>query len=164
MQRFYWLIENTIAGCARPGGQERSGNGASAAGAELESDLAWLRQQGIEAVLSLTETPLPEEALNRVELEALHLPVPDMTAPLPEQFARALDFIDLQRSQGRAVAVHCLVGQGRTATILAAVLIRSGMSPEEAIAHLRTICPGAIGSPQQEQALHAFAERRHWVV
>ncbi len=173
MERFYWLVENSIAGCSRPGGPDRDQarhqrrNGApeqTDTSEALDRDLAWLRHQDIGAVLSLTETPLAQEALGRYGLEALHLPVPDMTAPLPEQFVRALDFIDYQRALGRAVVVHCLVGQGRTATVLAAYLIRSGMSADEAIAQLRALCPGAIPSPEQEQALRAFASRRDWMV
>ena len=173
VQRFYWLIDRTLAGCSQPGVRDQGGrhfprrDGAENGTADLEAldrDLAWLRQQDIGAVLSLTEAPLIEEALTRHRLEVLHLPVPDMTAPLPEQFQRALAFIDWQRALGRAVAVHCLVGQGRTATILAAYLIRGGMSADSAIDRLRTICPGAIGSPEQERALHAFAARRDWIV
>jgi atypical dual specificity phosphatase len=162
MQYFYWLIENGIAGCSRPG--EPGQPGTRGGSGDLDTDLAWLRDHDIEAVLSLTETPLPQEALERYGLEALHLPVPDMTAPHPEQFQRALDFIDGQRALGRVVAVHCKVGQGRTATVLAAYLIRSGRSADEAIAELRALCPGAIGSPEQEQALHAFARRRDWIL
>jgi protein-tyrosine phosphatase len=130
----------------------------------LESDLAWLREQDIGAVLSLTETPLDAEALSRHGLESLHLPVPDMTAPLPEQILRGLDFIDRQRSMGRAVAVHCLMGQGRTGAVLAAYLIRSGTEAEQAVAHLRAICPGAIGATEQEAALRAFQQRRDWIL
>lgn len=171
MDRFYWLIEDSIAGCSRPGGQDGprayhgpgDQNGADAPD-DLDRDLAWLRDHEIGAVLSLTETPLSEEALERFELKYLHLPVPDMTAPFPEQFQRALDFIDAQRALGRSVVVHCKVGQGRTATILAAYLIRSGLSADEAIARLRAVCPGAIGAPEQEKALAAFADRRDWVL
>jgi atypical dual specificity phosphatase len=169
VERFYWLIENTLAGCSRPGGPDRSQaqNSArhhAASSSVLDDDLAWLRHQGIGAVLTLTEAPLDTEALDRHGLEVLHLPVPDLTAPFPEQFDRALAFIDRHRMEGRAVAVHCLVGQGRTATVLAAYLIRSGTNAEDAIAELRALCPGAIGSQDQEQALHAFARRRDWIV
>jgi atypical dual specificity phosphatase len=115
-------------------------------------------------VLSLTETPLEEGALARHGLEGLHLPVPDMTAPTPEQLDRALRFIDRQRAIGRAVLVHCLMGQGRTGTVLAAYLVRRGMSPESAVGKLRLVCPGAVENPEQERALHAFAERRDWIV
>ena len=42
--------------------------------AALDADLAWLREQGIGAVLSMTETPLAAAALARHGLESLHLP------------------------------------------------------------------------------------------
>lgn len=161
-EHFYWLEDGAIAGCSRPG-QPRP-TAPQAESMLLDLDLGWLRRQGIGAVLSLTETPLDAEALERNDLESLHLPVPDMTPPLPEQIDRALGFIDWQRAQGRAVAVHCLVGQGRTGTILAAYLIRQGMRPAGAIAHLRQLCPGAIGSPSQEVALEAYGRRRDWVL
>jgi atypical dual specificity phosphatase len=170
MQGFYWLIEDELAGCGRPGGRGAGRRGASYgqapvdAGAALDADLDWLRAQGIGAVLSLTETPLEEGALARHGLEALHLPIDDMTAPTPDQLDRALGFIDRQRALGRRVAVHCLVGQGRTGTVLAAYLIRRGLSPQAALRQLRAVCPGAVENPEQERALQAFAERRDWIV
>lgn len=173
MRSFYWLMEGALAGCGRPGmsgagratpGERGDRGDAEAATQALDDDLAWLRGRGIGAVLSLTETPLTAGALTRHGLEGLHLPVDDLTAPTPEQLDRALGFIDRQRARGRAVAVHCLVGQGRTGTVLAAYLIRGGLSPEQALCELRTICPGAVGSPEQERALRAFATRRDWIV
>lgn len=164
---FYWLIEGALAGCPRPGGRRaRQAAATEAPGAPepLDDDLAWLRRQGIGAVLSLTETPLTEGALARHGLAELHLAVDDLTAPTPGQLERALDFIDRQRSRGRAVAVHCLVGQGRTGTVLAAYLIRGGLDANAALREVRAVCPGAIGSPAQERALHAFAARRDWLV
>lgn len=179
---FYWLIEGALAGSSRPGGSGREGGGygghssgngwgapdprdaSGAQTAQLDADLAWLRTQGVGAVLSLTETTLPVEALARHQLTALHLPVDDMTAPTPEQFDRALTFIDQQRIRGHSVVVHCKMGQGRTGAVLAAYLIRGGASAEAAIRELRAICPGAICAPDQERALHAFAKRRDWIV
>ena len=90
--------------------------------------------------------------------------MPDLRPPTPDQFLEALAFLDWQRSLGRPVAVHCLMGQGRTATVLAAHLIRHGTAVAEAVAHLREVCPGAIGSPSQEEALAAFAARRDWMI
>ena len=170
LPRFYWLVRGAVAGCSLPGGRGQQGmarydGGRPEGSAEaLEQDLAWLRAQGIGAVLSLTETPLDEAALARHELVALHVPVDDMTAPAPEQIERALGFIDLQRARGRAVAVHCLMGQGRTGTVLAAYIIRSGRTVGEAVRELRAICPGAIGAAEQERALEAFARRRDWIL
>jgi atypical dual specificity phosphatase len=76
---------------------------------------------------------------------------------------RALEFIDEQHANGRAAAVHCLMGQGRTGTVLAAYLIRNGASPAEALRAVRAVCPGAVEAPSQEGALYAFAERRDWI-
>lgn len=171
VSRFYWLVDGVLAGCSRPGGAPRGRetrpgpeHGDPPALDALEHDLAWLRARGIGAVLSLTETPLDAHDVARHELAALHVPVPDLHAPTPGQFMEALSFIDRQRAHGRAVAVHCLVGQGRTGTILAAYRIRSGTQPEQAVREIRALCPGAIGSEEQERALHAFAGRRDWLL
>ena len=165
MNGFYWLIDGALAGCGRPGHRRRGEpTDSPAARAALDDDLAWLRQQGIDAVLSLTETPLTAGALDRHDLAGLHLPITDMHAPTPDQFRQALAFIDEQRGQGHRVAVHCLVGQGRTGTILAAYLIRSGLDPEAALRQVRAVRPGAVENPVQEQALSVFATDRSWIV
>lgn len=162
MRGFYWLIEGVLAGCSRPG--HRRGLTGSTVEAALDEDLSWLKGQGIEAVLSLTETPLTVGALERHELAGLHLPVDDLTAPTPPQLRTALAFIDWHRALGQRVAVHCLVGQGRTGTVLAAYLIRSRLTPAEALWELRTVCPGAVENPVQERALEEFSARRDWII
>ena len=163
MQRFYWVLEGIAAGCSLPGGPARGG-GVKPDPQGLVSDLALLRQRGIRAVLSLTEDPLPADALAATELVVLHLPVPDLHAPTPDQLDQAIRFIDEQSALGHATAVHCLMGQGRTGTVLAAYLIRNGLTAAEALAEIRHLCDGAISAPEQEAALRTFASRRAWVV
>jgi atypical dual specificity phosphatase len=167
MEGFYWIIEDALAGSGLPGHRGRRARfplDSNARADDLEADLEWLRVHGIGAILTLTETPLPEAAVAGYGFASLHIPVRDMTAPSPEQFDAALDFIDRQRASGRRVLVHCLVGQGRTGVILAAYLIRAGMPPADAISHLRSVCPDAVQSGEQQRALSAFAERRDWIV
>ncbi len=176
MESFYWLIEGVLAGCGRPGGPDRYGQHWRSGGGmpdpaeqqrarrALDDDLAWLMSHGIGAVLTLTETPLPKGAIEQYGIEGLHLPVDDLTAPTPEQLDVALTFIDRQRAVGRKVAVHCLMGQGRTGTVLAAYLVRGGATTEAALYEVRAVCPGAVGSPEQVRALHAFESRRDWIV
>lgn len=165
---FYWLVDGLLAGCPLPGGRRRGAWGNSPRPAEpddaLGADLDWLREQGIGAILTLTEDALPGEALAERTLVVLHLPVPDLTAPSREQLQQALAFIDQHTSRGVGVAVHCLVGQGRTGTVLAAYLIRGGAGVEDAIEQVRARRPGSIESPAQVRALRVYAAGREWFV
>ncbi|MGH2615138.1 MAG: dual specificity protein phosphatase family protein [Thermomicrobiales bacterium] len=154
MHRFYWVIEHVIAGCSRPG----------AGGADVDRDLTELRGYGIGALLSLTETPLPHGALERHGMLGLHLPVDDFHAPTTTQMLDALAFLDSARASSTPVAVHCLAGQGRSGTVLAAYLIRGGLSAEQAIADVRGICPGAIEATPQTEALVEWAAERPWLI
>ncbi|MGH2505376.1 MAG: protein-tyrosine phosphatase family protein [Ktedonobacterales bacterium] len=167
VRNFFWLYQGAIAGSARPGG-EMSLHGSippgKTQGEALDDDLLWLRDQGIGAVLSLTETPLPAATLDRLELAWLHLPIDDQTAPTQADLLAALDFIDQQRVAGRGVLVHCRIGEGRTGAILAAYLIRQGATAEQALEHLRAFRPGAVSSPEQQRALAHFAADRAWII
>ena len=160
MNGFYWLIPKVLAGSSRPGG--RSGNAKESA--QLETDLRWLRNQNIDAILTLTEVGLDQDLIDRFGFINLHIPIIDMTAPSSSEISDALAFIDQQTARGRSVVVHCLVGQGRTGTMLAAYLIRTGLSPELAISDLRSVCPHAVENTLQERALVEFAARRDWVI
>jgi atypical dual specificity phosphatase len=168
MQRFYWVIDEVLAGCSLPGGSERGGRRGTVDAAEmraaLESDLALLQRKGIQAVLTLTESSLADDVLASSGLTYLHIPVLDLHAPTPAQLQQAIAFIDAQSARGHATAVHCLMGQGRTGTVLAAYLIRNGLTAQEALDEIRRRCDGAISAQEQEDALHLFAGSRAWVV
>jgi len=155
MLRFYWVIDNVLAGCSRPGAGRDT---------DIDRDLTALSGYGIGALLTLTETALPRGALERHGIEGLHLPVDDFHAPTTTQMLDALAFLDHAGASGTAVAVHCLAGQGRTGTVLAAYLIRDGLSSEQAIAEVRAICPGAIESSPQTAALVGLAAERPWLI
>ena len=155
MHRFYWVVDKVLAGCSRP---------AVGRDADVDRDLTALRDHGIGALLTLTETPLPRGALERHGIHGLHLPVDDFHAPTTSQMLDALAFLDEARAMGTAVAVHCLAGQGRTGTVLAAYLIRGGLSSEQAIAAVRATCPGAIEASPQTTALAGWAAERPWFV
>ncbi len=143
---FSWLIPGVLAGCAKPGLL-----------APLEADLAALAAEGVRLVVSLTEEPLPGEALAAQGLEAAHLPVVDYTPPSPRQLARFVALLEEAERGGRPVVVHCLAGKGRTGTLLAVALVARGSRPEGAVARVRQLRPGSIETPAQERAVQDFA-------
>ena len=135
----YFEIKN-VGGCALP----RSLN-----------DIQWLKeQQNISAILTLIETPLSAELLDN--FISLHIPVQDFCPPTIEQLNLCVDFLKDCLKADRKPVVHCMMGYGRTGTILAAYLISEGMSANDSIAEVRRKRPGAIETLEQEDILFAF--------
>jgi atypical dual specificity phosphatase len=139
---FTWIETGRIAGLAAPSSLD---------------DLVWLRQNGIEFLITLTEQPLPKRWIDEAGLMAVHIPVPDYDPPTPEQFQSAVATIMKAVESGMGVAVHCLAGKGRTGTVLAGYFVGMGFSANEAIDKIRELRPGSIESPEQERAIENFA-------
>lgn len=147
---FSWVIDNQVAGMARPG-----------SGRPLDADLLYLREQGVDVLVSLTEKPVDPEALGRHGIEGKHIPVPDFHAPTQEQLDVYVNDVEAWTSAGRQVGTHCGAGLGRTGTFLAALLVSRGKDAEEAIAEVRRLRPGSIETEEQEQAVRDFAARKN---
>jgi protein-tyrosine phosphatase len=60
-----------------------------------------------------------------------------------------------------ATYVHCALGHGRSATLVAAVLLELGLAtdPDDAVNRIRLLRPGVALSPAQRVQLHQFWER-----
>jgi|SRR5215831_3278297 len=147
-QGFSWIDKPRLAALARP---------------ESAEDLTWLRTQGIDVLVSLTEDPLRRDWVNEAGLLVVHEPVEDMEAPTQEQIERCVSAIDRGLDQNMGVAVHCTAGLGRTGVVLACHLVARGMSADNAIARVRRLRPGSIETEEQALAVEEFA-RRHGVV
>jgi atypical dual specificity phosphatase len=147
LQNFSWVLPGQLAGA----GQPRSASAVQALAAE-----------GVRTVVSLVEEPLPAEWLATPGVVAVHVPVPDFTAPTQEQLAQAVAAIDESVAAGKPVVVHCMGGAGRTGTVLAAYLVHRGADPEAAIAEIRRLRPRprSIETPEQEDAIRRFAAAR----
>lgn len=122
-------------------------------------ELTFLRDQGIDIVLTLTEDPLPRRFIDQAGLMSVHIPIGDMMPPTQEQIEQCVAVIEKARGSKMGVNVHCLYGRGRTGTILAAYFISRGMTPESAIEKIRELRPGSIETTRQEDSLYAYFER-----
>lgn len=144
-ESFSWIEKPLLAGLARPLG---------------EDELEWLRQQGVQLLVSLTESPLPRQWINDAGLFALHVPVEDMQPPTQKQLELILAAIDKAHARNLGVGVHCGAGMGRTGTVLACWLTTRDLNGPAAIARVRELRPGSIETPEQVEAVLEFARRR----
>ncbi len=142
---FSWVIENQLAAMPRPG-----------VSASLDDDLAFLKQQKIDLLVSLTADPISAAVLALHGIESLHLPVHDFHAPTLDQMSEFVDKTADRLSRGGRVGVHCTAGLGRSGTMLAAYLISLGNTPAEAIATIRQLRPGSIETTEQEDAIEHY--------
>lgn len=123
-------------------------------------ELAWLRQQGVQLLISLTEDPVRRAWVNEAGLMAMHVPVDDMEPPTQEQLDQCTSAIARAVEGNIAVAVHCGAGMGRTGVILACYFVTKGMDASSAVAKVRRIRPGSIETEEQVDAVVEFS-RRH---
>ncbi len=142
---FSWIDKPLLGALARPSSAE---------------DLLWLRRQGIELLVSLTEDRLRRDWVNDAGLLVFHEPMEDMEAPSQEQLERVVSALDRAHQQQLGVAVHCAAGLGRTGVVLACYFVRKGLTAQNAIARIRRLRPGSIETDEQIEAVEEYARRQ----
>jgi hypothetical protein len=156
----WWVVPGVLAGMPMPYVHaERRLNGEGALNA-YEDELPELYVAGIRAIVSLLNIPSDAAVFESAGFSFICLPVPDGGAPTLEQATEFVRFVDQQRAIGRAIAVHCEAGLGRTGTMLAAYLIAHGETAEKAIHRIREVERVAVETPRQLAFLQDFAEIR----
>jgi atypical dual specificity phosphatase len=147
---FGWFMERKVAGCRGP--------------ASL-SELQYLAGQVRALVRIAKETLVTRELVKTAGLLDCHIEVKDFEAPTRRQLDGVMAFMEDNLARGRAVAVSCGAGYGRTGTVLACFLIRTGMSDEEALKYLHASRPESyreiVDNPRTGQldAIRGYAKR-----
>lgn len=154
VENFSWILPGQLGGAGQPGGWDYDPQGCQI---QLQEDLDWLSRQGVQALVSLTEKPLSEEAVRQSGMRYLHLPVADMEPPTLEDVCRFMDFVEQAQRSKLPVVVHCRAGMGRTGTLLACYLVHRDCPPEEALAQIRRRRPGSIETLAQEAVVREYA-------
>jgi atypical dual specificity phosphatase len=123
---------------------------------KMDATHRFLREQGIGAILTLTEDDLYGERHRAAGFLHLHEAMDDGEPPDEDGMQRALAFIDSCLEQEVGVAVHCMEGRGRTGTVLCAwVAARESLGPEDAIRRIYALRPCTVLSHSQR----AFLQR-----
>lgn len=129
-------------------------------------DLQSLREQGIRAIVTLTEHPLTVQeeitphVLDKMGLTCLHAPVVDQYPPNEAIVQKTAQFVDQMKAQSQPVLIHCHAGIGRTGTMLHAYYLAEGLSLDEAIAKVKAGKPTSqyiMLSAEQKEFLEDFA-------
>ena len=141
--RFSWLIEGKVAGSARP---------------ENETQLKWLWNEGVRAIVCLNiECPLNDEQVKNHGFEYAFIPVRDFSAPTIKDVVEFVNFVDRMLEQNNPVVACCGAGIGRTGTMLAAYLVSNCYSPEKALEEIREKRGIGVESYVQREAIFRYA-------
>jgi atypical dual specificity phosphatase len=149
---FSWIIEGRLAGSDV---------------AITFSQYRWLLKQGIRAIVTVRQKPLPSEWLTQrsigksgYSINYFHLKVEHKNVPSLEELDNMVGYIQNQiNNEKNPVTVHCSGGKGRTGAILAAYLIEvQDLSAWEAIRQTRKSHQGSTDSKRQEIRLYEYRE------
>lgn len=76
---------------------------------------------------------------------------PDGSNPPDEIIVEFIQLCEREIGKGKAVAVHCRAGLGRTGTLIGLyIMYKHGFSAKQAIAWLRLCRPGSVVGEQQQ--------------
>jgi len=129
----------------------------------LSDDFQLLRQEGVDVVVSAltpeenNELLLTEESSECLQngLQFISFPIEDRSVPVSvQEFSILIHELQKLATAGKAIAIHCRAGIGRSSLIAASLLCQSGLHAESAF----RIIEESRGCPVPDTT-----EQRRWV-
>ena len=128
----------------------------------IDATLRLLNEQGIGAILTVTENDLYGEFYRDAGFLCYHEPIEDCMPPAKEGMDRGLDFINSCLTKGHGVAVHCFQGRSRTGTVLAAwVGLKESLNLQGAIERVYAARPYSVITNTQRVFLTEYLNERN---
>ncbi|GEM_PF-287570 len=137
----WWVMPGKLGGVRKP----------------IAEELLELQAAGIGAIVSVLDDSSNLALYEQANIPNLWLPTKGGTAPSQEQIQALQAFVDQQNRLGNGVAVHCTNGIRRTGTMLAAYLIQTGLSYDEAMQNIQSANPDVALREAQTTFLKALA-------
>ena len=122
----------------------------------FEDDVKFLAEIGVRSIVAALDIPRHREIFQRCGFHYLSLQVPDGLPPTVEQADRLLAFYQISP---KPLIAHCEGGIGRTATLLALILLRQGLSAQAAVRAVKTVMPPALEISQQVEFISKYEKR-----
>ena len=129
---------------------------------KVDRTLQLLKENGIGAILTLTEDDPYGERYEAAGFIHHHEPIEDCEPPTIGAMNRIIKFINSCLAGNHAVAVHCLEGRGRTGTVLAAwVGLKESLDVPQAIERVYKARFHTVITPSQRTFLVAYLNRKN---
>lgn len=140
-ENVWWVLPGKLAGVRKP----------------TAAEISELAAAGVGAIVSVLDDSSNLDLYEQANIPNLWLPTKGGTAPRQEQIQALQAFVDQQSRLGSGVAVHCTNGIRRTGTMLAAYLIQTGLSYDEAMQMIQNANPDVALREAQTTFLQTLA-------
>jgi len=117
--------------------------------------------EGFNTVVDLREEDVSEyrKMLKDHYVDYLNVKIPDKDGASPEVLSQIVKWIHEKVGKGRKILVHCNLGRGRSALVVAAYLVSNGLRPEEAMRIIKKRRRVTFINDRQRKALLEFANK-----
>jgi hypothetical protein len=123
--------------------------------ARLDQEIEYLKGQGINRIISLTEAHHDKEALG-AHFDTHHFSIGDLEPPRLEQVQQLSELIRAAKKNHEKIAVHCLAGIGRTSTMIIGAHLLMGEKLEPLKAQVARQNPTFVFAGKQAEFLQGL--------